>query len=552
MFLKKVMSHFLKVVLFTGLAFCFIALPVFGAGGKDSKGGASSAAPGPLGKYTPEIKLTSVRSLDTTIVFEPTKWKDYEDNQWFRNYKNELGINLGYQWISPDVDSNNAKWSTAIASGDVPDFARVTENVYKQLYEADLIADMTKLWDEYASPGLKEMVAPTDYSQMILDGKLMGFPLPGFGSGEINILYVRQDWLDKLGLSVPKTYEDVIAAARAFNQAKPAGSNTIPIALYNGADWAANGVWTGFFNAHGAYLDIWLEKDGQLVWSTIQKEVRDALLSMQASFKEGLVNKDFMAATEQTVSEYVANGQVGILWGPNWITVTSLHALNLNVPSNKMAYIYPPSIKGQNNLAQANLSVPPHIFVSKKSKYPEAAIKIANLVQKYELERSDYMLDGDVRPNKFNPWSQVISYAEPTVTQAQAIREAQRTGALNPDYARKYGGTDIIYENWKEAKATGDPNLRYFLETYGENSSLILGYDAVQQKKILTTAYLGLPTDTQALMGNIINKELTAAMTEVIAGANISVYDRAVQKWLSDGGQKITNEVNQWYKASRK
>ncbi|GHT59966.1 lipoprotein LipO [Spirochaetia bacterium] len=551
MFLKKSVSFYQKLVLSVGLVFCLFALPVFGAGGKASDG-ASTAASGPLGKYTPEINLTSARSMDAGIVYEPAKWKDYEDNQWFRNYKSELGINLSYQWISPDGDSDSLKWTTAIASGDVPDFARVNNRIYKLLLEADLIADMTKLWDEYASPGLKDMVTPADLSQMTFDGKLMGFPLPSMGIGEIAILFIRQDWLDKLGLPVPQTYEDVVAAARAFNTAKPAGPNTIPIALYNGSGWAGAGLWSGIFNAYGAYEGMWLEKNGQLVYGTVQREMRDALLSMQALLKEGLINRDFMAANDSTIGEYIANGQVGIFWGYNWVTSTSLHALDLNEPSNKWAYLYPPSVKGQNNLAQANLSVPPRIFVSNKSKYPEAAIKMANLAQKYELERSDYVMEGDVRPNKFNPWDQVIAYAEPTVTQAYAILDAERTGRMNPEYIRKYGGTDTIYESYKKAKETGDPDLKWYLNTWGEGSSLMVGYNAVQQKKLLTTAYLGLPTDTQSLLGSTIGTELQVAMTEVITGADISVFDRAVQKWLNDGGQKITDEVNQWYKANKK
>jgi hypothetical protein len=40
-------------------------------------------------------------------------------------------------------------------------------------------------------------------------------------------------------------------------------------------------------------------------------------------------------------------------------------------------------------------------------------------------------------------------------------------------------------------------------------------------------------------------------MTEVILGADISVYDRAVRDWFNNGGQQITDEVNQWYKTNK-
>lgn len=536
---------------------CFAVAPLFAAGQRgsaNSGGGASGAAPGPFGKYSPEISITSARGVDGALVTDSTKWKDYTDNQWFRNYKDVLGINLSYKWISPDADSGTVRWSTAIASGDVPDFASVSASVYKQLYEAGLVADMTQIWEEYASPELKAMIAETDFAQMTLDGRLMGFPLPGFGIGECAILYVRQDWLDKAGLPVPKTYEDVIEAARAFNKAKPAGPNTIPIGLFNNQGWGANGVWTGFFNAWGAYYDIWLKKDGKLVYSSVQPEVKDALLSMQACFKEGLINKDFMAVNEQQVGEYVANGQVGILWGPNWLSATSYHALNSNDPSNKIVYLYPPSVRGKSYLAQTHVSVPPRIFVSAKSKYPEAVIKMVNLAQKYEYEDGRYILDAnDVRPNKFNPWGQVISYPEPTVTTAAAIVDAEKTGVMNQEYIKKYGQTvNEQWANYKKAKASGDPKERYNFELYDAKGSLIVGYYAVQENKLINSAYLGLPTDTMDLKGSTLTNDLLTAMTEVITGADISVFDKAVKAWYDNGGTQITAEVNDWYQKNSK
>jgi putative aldouronate transport system substrate-binding protein len=537
-----------KVFLITVLVFC-VVLPAF-AGGRSARSGgaASGAAPGPLGKYSPEISLTSARAVDAALVTDNDRWKNYADNQWFRNYKEALGINLSYKWISPDGDSDTVRWSTAVASGDVPDFAQVNDTIYKLLYEAGLVADMTQIWEEYAAPELKAMVGPSDIARMTLEGKLMGFPLPGFGIGECNILFIRKDWLDKAGLPVPQTFDEVIAAARAFNRIKPAGANTIPIGLFNNQGLGANGVWTGFFNAHGAYWDMWLKRNGKLEYSNVQREVRDALLSMQDCFREGLINRDFMAVNEQQVGEYVANGQVGILWGPNWLTATSYHALNINDPSNQMVYLYPPSVQGKSYLAQTHVPQVVRIFVSAKSRYPEAVVKIVNLVQKYEYEDGRYILDGDVRPNKFNPWVQVISYPEPTVTTAAAIVDAERTGVMNQDYVRKYGQTiNEQWANYKNAKALGDPKERWYIETYGPQSSLIIGYRAVQENKLINSAYLGLPTDAQMLKGQIINNELLAAMTEVIIGADISVFDNAVKAWYDNGGTQITAEVNDWY-----
>ena len=37
-------------------------------------------------------------------------------------------------------------------------------------------------------------------------------------------LWIRKDWLDKLGLDVPKTLDDVVEVARAFKNDDPDGN----------------------------------------------------------------------------------------------------------------------------------------------------------------------------------------------------------------------------------------------------------------------------------------------------------------------------------------
>ena len=36
-------------------------------------------------------------------------------------------------------------------------------------------------------------------------------------------------------------------------------------------------------------------------------------------------------------------------------------------------------------------------------------------------------------------------------------------------------------------------------------------------------------------------------MMEVVMGADISVYEEAVAQWYANGGQTITDEVNEYY-----
>ena len=44
----------------------------------------------------------------------------------------------------------------------------------------------------------------------------MAIPAPSLTAGGINEMWIRQDWLDKLGLEVPRTWDEMAAVAEAF------------------------------------------------------------------------------------------------------------------------------------------------------------------------------------------------------------------------------------------------------------------------------------------------------------------------------------------------
>ena len=71
--------------------------------------------------------------------------------------------------------------------------------------------------------------------------------------------------------------------------------------------------------------------------------------------------------------------------------------------------------------------------------------------------------------------------------------------------------------------------------------------DAYECGRIVTNAFFGLDTETMALKKGIINEALMTSIIEVMMGADISVYEKAVDDWYANGGQQITDEVNEWY-----
>lgn len=501
----------------------------------------------PLGSYEETITLTTSRAMNSTTQFDendPEK-KNYAENRWTNAFLEFLNIDLQYDWIASDDDSNIAKWSAAIASGNAPDFAIVSDSVYKLLLDSDMIADMTDLYDQYASEGYKALLDDVALDQLTFGGRMYGLPYPSKGYHGMTALFVRGDWLDALGLSFPESYEEMLDVARAFQAAQLGGENTFGLMFSGNA--SADGKLHAILNVFGAYLDYWLDIDGKLAWSNVQPEMREALLALQALYTEGLINKDFAVTTIDLAKEYVSSGKVGIFYANSSATTNTIQALYDNDPN---VAIESSTIKGRGGEAivfQTNTPRTGRIFVNANCEHPEAVVKMLNLAYELTSTPENYALYGI---SDGHMWFKYLPFADMPKSQlndligSYEIALAEEAGAKSyeeypftvPDAAGWYGE----YLLSKEGKAPVWYNL-----TFGPTGTYTLAYHAYNEGRHLPNAYVGLPTETQELKGDIINDALSTAMYEVIMGADISVYDAACEAWYRNGGQQVTDELNE-------
>jgi putative aldouronate transport system substrate-binding protein len=520
----------------------------------------------PFGKYDPIITLSTSRTTSPIVVFDasnPEK-KSYEENRWVRTWREDLGVQLTYSWIAPDEESNVTKWNTAIASQSVPDFAYVNDNVFKLLYDAELIADMTDVWQDYVTDEYVKSLGPSDIDMMTIDGRMYGFPGGVRAMAGSTLLFLRQDWMDKLGLKAPESIDDVVEIARKFKEAKLAGPDTIPLFFSNNVSGGANfvggdGKWDGFFNGYGAYLNYWIDKGGKLEFGNVQPEARPALLKLQEIYKEGLINRDFAMANVALTREYIASGKAGVYYSSAWQVVDAMNTLFANSPEFRATpwkmitpLFPPPAVRGQAVKIQTNSPKGQRIFVSNHTPHPEAALKLATLAYYYanrSKESYQYFIEGDEENwfwSRYLPWNGHMTSVDFDLYRGEAIRQAVK-GDLSIVEARNWTGTWEEYQ--KAAQGQGSP---YHLMMNGPYGTFCIVWDRYNQGQVLLQGFNGLPTDTMALKGDLLRGSLEAAMFDVVMGADISVWDRAVAKWHSDGGDQITNEVNKWYDGIKK
>ena len=212
---KKVLA-----VLLTG---CVMAGLLAGCMEQGTSGGSSNtkkeAVKVPDGLWDPyEETVTISTVLPENAGIQFAEGDSYDDNPWYRAYKDWFNIEVVNDWVSNDYDT---KLNLTIADKSIPDVFCVDAQQLRQLKEADMIYDLTDIFDEYASDLLKGyMEKESDtFETGHLDGKLYGIPQLSYGIiDQPNQIWIRKDWKENLNLEDPQTMDDVIAIAKAFQE----------------------------------------------------------------------------------------------------------------------------------------------------------------------------------------------------------------------------------------------------------------------------------------------------------------------------------------------
>ena len=273
---------------------------------------ASDAAPDVDGKYEPAITL---RTAANAIVDAPAEMS-MEDNPYYNGWIEELGIQVEYAFVAESGDYNT-KLNMLLASNEMPDVCWVDAETFKTLLEDDMLADLTDVFDTYASDRTKEYYAQDGGLQaanVTVDGRIYGITSPVGYEDSIGLIAIRTDWMEELNLEAPKNMEDLWEIAKAFKEADLDGAGAVGIsATKDVIGGNANNPIGQLLNGYGAYGDIWLEKDGSLVYGSIQPERRAGLEKLSEKFAEGLIDPEFGTKTMDNVWEDAAAGRTGIV-----------------------------------------------------------------------------------------------------------------------------------------------------------------------------------------------------------------------------------------------
>ena len=515
-----------------------------------------SGAVNPLGKYEDPVTVEIVQSINPTITMP--EGDSATDNYYTRFIKDNMNIDISVKWSASSSDYNE-KLNLAIAANDIPDILVVNEQQFRKLAQSDMLEDLTDYYDTYACDIIKQNIDSTDGKALenaTYDGKLLALPSVQVEADGYVLMWIRQDWLDELGLEAPTTIEELETVAKAFVDNKMGGENTIGIVgpTINGAVYntflSTNNLnnLDGIFQAYQAYPGYWVQdEEGKAVYGSTTEQTKEALAELNKMYEDGILDQEL--GVRKDADEAWKSGKVGILFSPWW------HGYNVkdgiaNEPDMEWkAYAAPLAADGQWYAKLAGVGGS-YCVVRKGYEHPEAAFLLNNYLRVNEgTFQSETDLDLSYYPGRV-----VIAPLDENTYSVQALN-AEMKGEevpefdplnyklLQADLAALPDCLEAPYDDMSIEKWNTDNT------NFGRLYSLLMGSSAVEKAStegIVNKVYSITYTQTETMerkWTNLKKKEDETFLKIIIGEEPIEAFDTFVEEWNAEGGAEITEEV---------
>ena len=489
----------------------------------------------------------------------------YEDNSYTRFLKDDLNIKVVYDWVASSSDYDE-KMNLCIGSGTIPEMMNVNATQYRALLKYDMIQPLDQYFEDYASDKLKGFVKSggEELKKCITNdkGEMMAIPAPSMMVGEMNEMWIRQDWLDKLGLEAPRTWDEMVKVAEAFVTQDPDGNgedDTIGI-LGPGNSNHINDIGDNQFGldplfcSFQSYPQYWLQdEDGTVKYGSIQPETRTALEKIQKLYTDKLIDPEMLVRSN--CQETLLSGKVGIFFGP-WGSGYTFADATLAGEADWRAYFTPLSEDG-NYYTHMPDPTSKYVVVSKSCKNPEAAFKmISYLVANEQHWTDDGITSSDMSCADFYPLWNGYDNADEIEVSTETL-EKYLAGEITMDDVdfsqhkllksdmeavkelKKEPYDDFSLDKWNLDSDLAKTNLPRLV------SLLVGGAPYVNDKYIpVYNAYSGQTETMQAKWANLKKMEEETFAKIIMGKADISEFDTFVKNWKSQGGDQILKEIN--------
>ncbi len=513
----------------------------------------------PFGAYPETIEYTLGKMTSVNNSNMPEN-DTYTDNAYTRYIKSVINVQ------NVDVfEANDSQYDTnvsmVISMGSLPDIMVVSsQDEVEQLVEAGLIEDLTESYNNCISDRIRKMYESYGDSlkdMVTYDGKIMALPETNITDGP-NLVWLRKDWMDKLGLSEPHTIDDVVNIVKHFISEDPGNNGVDASGKPNTVGLAVDTDVTGecgysseflldiIFACFGAYPKQWImNDDGEIVYGSVTDEAKEALSYINSLYNQGVIDNDFLLRTSTNICELIENGLCGSFFGPWWAPNNPLaNAVSRNPDADWQPYLIATDSDGTTSYHSQNPCYK-YVVVRKGYEHPEIAAKMISVMfDKVRFDCTDseefknyYQLN--VEPTA-RPLSINVDYNNALSICYRNI-DATISGRKNPD------SLELLERSFYDACSEYIKNANKTSTQWAAYMSRIKACSLIAQDniKVVDSLYFKTTDTMKSHWWRLKAKEKEAYLKIISGEEDISYFDTFVKEWNEQGGQTITSEVSE-------
>lgn len=500
--MKKSMLKISSIICSTAL--CVSLLP--GCAGKTAN---QTAAPTPSTVKSAEPVKISWISVDHGRVIK-------EDNPVIKEVEKKTNTKIEIMLVPGN--EFKTKLNMLVASNTLPDITKVQDYDIFQYIHQGVFIELNSLVDKLGA-NIKKVVPKQAWDNISYNGKYYGIPNVN-SQGKYNF-FVRQDWLDNLGMKKPTNLDELTEMFKkfTFNDPDKNGQNDTYGFSSEGDAASSNpaNALMPIFGAFGLQPGQYYLKDGKFYASFISAEYKEALAYIAKLNSEKVIDPDFFIMKPDQARQKLVQSKAGSFNG--WWSIapvvlsTQMKMSEVNPKAKWDAITEFKGKNGQYGFRAGNL-VSATNCIAKSSKNAEAAVKLidylyteegamlghAGLKDVHYTATSDGKFDKETEEGKkagTDKWANLLSQLVLTPTLADDINKKKT------------------------------PQNAYFIDT-------------AANAKLFDNIFEGYSsTEVQTYAADLQKLENEWLIKFVIGKEPISKFDEYVKQWNEKGGRQI-------------
>jgi putative aldouronate transport system substrate-binding protein len=526
-FMKKIVLALVILIMTSAL--------VFAGGSGDTSGGAAETLT-PTGRVTVEV-------FDRGTDGGRTLAHDNVWTNWIKEkVKRDLNIDVTFIPVGRWSEETDIVNLMAAGAGSAPDLCySYGGGMVEAFRDMGGVMNLAPYIDSYL-PDLKRLLGSDpaypgkDFIYRNADpqtGRIYSIPSYRVAIAQRNI-FIRKDWLDKLGLPVPTNLNQFYEALKAFRDRDPGGvgaNRVVPYGQNSDVRWGLANIIHHHINPRMSDRDRWTYNiaDRYIYMPGYKEGVR----LMNRWYNEGLIFRDFALMTiADDFYNQIKSGVVGAFcqnWDMPYRTdYRLLEDLRRNVPGAD--YVPIDIVQNKDMMDKVGLQ----IFIPSFSPNKDAALKYLNWLAKPENYQFLQIGREGVNHEMVNGVPRTLS--------VPAGNQWIQNSSNNIDYTMPMNGVEM-----------GSPSLnaRVLGLSYGSTPP-----EVVANAFVVSTTNARAPAVFQATTTvNQYTNDLKEKADDLLAQAITArpadfnrVWDNGIRDWLRAGAQEVFNERRALYK----